>query len=144
MCTSSRDAVRHLRKHDVEIMITDIHMPAPDGLELIREALKLHPLVVALAMTGYMDRYTMEAILEAGASDCLSKPFELAELLFRVSSAEKHLRHAEKLQMAQEMISGLEDELKRSKELNVELRSLDQERHSPPLTRIAAIATKTG
>ena len=43
-----------------------------------------HATIPVLMMSGRDDEYTREAVLELGAQDLLSKPFEVAYLLRRV------------------------------------------------------------
>ncbi len=68
----------------VELILTDIQMPGPTGLELIelfREAGEQAPVLV---MTGYNDQETTRRLRERGIEHFLDKPFEEEELLRRV------------------------------------------------------------
>jgi CheY-like chemotaxis protein len=70
---------RHL-----DLILTDIQMPGPTGLELIelfREAGEQAPVLV---MTGYNDQETARRLRERGIEHFLDKPFEEEELLRRV------------------------------------------------------------
>ncbi len=68
----------------VDLILTDIQMPGPTGLELIelfREAGEQAPVLV---MTGYNDQETTRRLRERGIEHFLDKPFEEEELLRRV------------------------------------------------------------
>jgi CheY-like chemotaxis protein len=68
----------------VDLILTDIQMPGPTGLELIelfREAGERAPVLV---MSGYNDQETTRRLRERGIEHFLDKPFEEEELLRRV------------------------------------------------------------
>jgi CheY-like chemotaxis protein len=68
----------------IDLILTDIQMPGPSGLELIelfREAGEQAPVLV---MTGYSDQETARRLRERGIEHFLDKPFEEEELLRRV------------------------------------------------------------
>jgi len=108
-----------LSAHKVDLLITDIVMPPPDGLQLVRDARALQPNLMAIVMTGHSSKYTLEEVLASGASDLLIKPFRVQELRARVALADERRRmieslHARRIALQQasaEMIRGLEQEL---------------------------------
>ncbi len=118
-CEASLAALDYLGAHKVDLLITDIVMPPPDGLTLVREARALQPSLMAIVMTGFAAKHTLEEVLGAGASDLLFKPFKVQELRARVSLADDRRRtietlHARRIALQQasaEMIRGLEQEL---------------------------------
>ncbi len=68
----------------VDLILTDLQMPGPTGLELIqlmREAGEQAPVLV---MTGYNDQQTARRLRERGIENFLDKPFEEEELLRRI------------------------------------------------------------
>lgn len=75
---SGFDALRALPRGPYDLVITDIHMPDINGLELIRflkesEAHRGTPLVIISTEAAAKDR---ERGLALGADDYLTKPFE--------------------------------------------------------------------
>lgn len=67
-----------------DLVVLDVSMPAPDGLEIcrrLRSAGDRTPVLMLTARDGIDDRV---AGLDAGADDYLVKPFHLVELLARV------------------------------------------------------------
>ncbi len=91
-CGSSDDAIQHLSDHPVDLLITDIAMAPPDGLELVRRARSIQPELMALAITGYWGRYTLSEVLATGALDLMFKPFRTEELRARLAMAAERRR----------------------------------------------------
>ena len=73
-----------LKKHsDIEAVLVDIMMPGMDGFELMQLVRRMPrfqdlPLIAVTAKAMHGDR---EECLAAGASDCVTKPIDLAQLL---------------------------------------------------------------
>jgi two-component system, NtrC family, response regulator AtoC len=69
-----------LREHHIDLVITDLKMPRMDGMELLREALRIAPdlPIVMLTAHGTVDN-AVEA-LKLGAFDYLTKPFDQTEI----------------------------------------------------------------
>ena len=115
----STDALDYLSKNAVDLLVADISMPPPDGLQVIREVRVSQPNMVALAMTGYLTRYSLADIQAAGASDLIYKPLRMDEFRARIAFADQQRRVVEGLnvrrrelqQMSADMIKGLQEEL---------------------------------
>jgi CheY-like chemotaxis protein len=68
----------------VDLILTDIQMPGPTGLELIERLAESGERAPVLVMTGYNDQETTRRLRERGIQHFLDKPFEEEELLSRV------------------------------------------------------------
>ena len=120
---SSLEALEHLAKHSIDLLITDIAMPPPDGLQLIREARSIQAPMMTLAMTGHLGPYTVADVQACGASDLMYKPLRLEELRARIAFADQrrrmieglHARRRELQQMCTDMIKGLQTELEEAR-----------------------------
>ena len=80
---SGPEALKVLAESFVQVMVTDLRMPEMTGLQLLTEALALHPGLSVVVLTAYG---TIENAVEAvrvGAYDFLTKPIE-PDHLFRV------------------------------------------------------------
>jgi two-component system response regulator MprA len=81
---SGADALELVEAERPDLVLLDVLMPHPDGLEVCRR-LRLEgnslPILMLTARTEVADRV---AGLDAGADDYLAKPFSLDELLARV------------------------------------------------------------
>jgi len=83
-----------------DLVITDIRMPATDGIELIRTLHTHYPRIRKVISSGYADfEYARQAI-RYGVTDYLLKPVsadDLGQLLSRIRDAVLSERHAGKL-----------------------------------------------
>jgi diguanylate cyclase (GGDEF)-like protein len=68
-----------------DLVITDMHMPGMNGLELIRLVKKAHPSIDLIAITGYSTDYRYTDVIEVGASDFITKPLESNELEAKIN-----------------------------------------------------------
>ena len=71
------------REFEPEVILLDLMMPTMDGFDVCR-MLKQDPKtshIKIIAMTGFHTDENERRILELGASRCLSKPFEVDELM---------------------------------------------------------------
>ncbi len=122
-CTTSTEALEYLAKNRVDLLITDIAMPPPDGLQLVKEARQLQPHILAIVITGYAARYPLEEVLAAGASDLMLKPFRMEEMKARIALADRRRQVVEDLnnrrrqlqEMTADMIKDLEHELEEAR-----------------------------
>jgi DNA-binding NtrC family response regulator len=92
-------------QHLHRVVISDLVMPLMGGLDLLRRIKTLHPETVVVIITahGSVDK-AVEAMRE-GASDFISKPFSMAQLLVRLKQViarsplhEQSLRSQQQLQ----------------------------------------------
>jgi DNA-binding response OmpR family regulator len=85
----SAQALIHMATEPVDLLITDLQMPGPDGLTVIREARRLQPEIFTLMITGHAGQYPVAEVLAAGTADIIFKPFHMNELRARLSLAER-------------------------------------------------------
>jgi two-component system response regulator TctD len=117
--TSSTDALDFMDGRQVDLLITDIVMPPPDGLFLIREARKRNLRLIAIAVTGHGLQDILDDVLDCGAQDLICKPVRLPEFRARIALAGERRRMMDalidrhrQLQLASsKTISSLEREL---------------------------------
>jgi DNA-binding NtrC family response regulator len=85
-------------KPDIEVILLDVKMPGMDGIEVLREIKKKHPLVEVIMLSG---QATVESAIEGmklGAFDYLLKPCEMDQLISKVKeAAAKKREHEEKI-----------------------------------------------
>lgn len=78
-------------EQDFDLIITDVHMPLKNGLELVRELLATKPHSKIILTDSFPDKLAGQAT-EEGALCCLQKPFDLDELrkvISQICSGEK-------------------------------------------------------
>ena len=74
------EALEKLAETQFDIVITDISMPRMDGLELIKRIKSDFGDIDVIAVTGYHADYRYTDVIDVGASDFISKPFNVNEL----------------------------------------------------------------
>ena len=79
------DALEKLANHHFDIVVTDLNMPHMDGTELIKRIKADFDGVDVIAITGDQSKYKYTEVIDLGASDFISKPFELNELEARIN-----------------------------------------------------------
>lgn len=101
-----RDALAKFTAERYELVLTDIKMPALNGAELLAEILKINSRAIVILMTAFGSIEAAVTAIKNGATDYLSKPFQMDDVLFRISRAlkEKHL---------EERVKTLEGEVKK-------------------------------
>ena len=77
---SSNDTIDNLKKVKYDILITDLKMSSPDGIEVLQIARELQPDIKAIVITGFATRQTAETVMNKGAVEFLAKPFKLSQL----------------------------------------------------------------
>ena len=83
MAATAEEALELLDKDIFHIVITDIILPGLGGLELT-DLIKKNNNSDVIVTTGYSDDYSYEEAINIGASDFVTKPVRLEELLLRV------------------------------------------------------------
>jgi two-component system KDP operon response regulator KdpE len=80
------EALKLVAEHPVDLLILDIMMPGPDGLEVLRAVRRDMEVPVLVLSARGRESDKVEA-LDLGADDYLTKPFGVEELLARVRAA---------------------------------------------------------
>lgn len=86
--SSGREAIAGLKESQYDILVTDLKMSGPDGLEILRLARQLHPDIKPVVITGFATNETAEEVMQSGAVRFIAKPFKMSQLksvLFELS-----------------------------------------------------------
>ena len=73
---SVAEALAHLGRAPVDVVLSDLRMPGADGLELVRHMQTVAPDVPVVILTGHGNVASAVECLKAGASDYVLKPAE--------------------------------------------------------------------
>ncbi len=76
-----------------DLIVTDLSMPALDGVELCREIRKSSTVPIIVLSVRDQEKVKVQA-LDAGADDYVTKPFQMNELLARIRSALRRSTYA--------------------------------------------------
>ncbi|MEK4234457.1 response regulator [Paenibacillus sp. FSL H7-0714] len=74
---NGRKALEYVSAHSVDILFTDVRMPIMDGLQLTKEALKLHPKLKVILFSGFAEFEYAKTALSLGVSEYLLKPVNI-------------------------------------------------------------------
>lgn len=89
MACDGKNALEKFRQKPFDLVLSDIKMPLMEGSELLEEILKIKKDQIVILMTAFG---SIEAAVEAikkGATDYISKPFQMDEVLLRIRRALK-------------------------------------------------------
>jgi two-component system KDP operon response regulator KdpE len=79
------EALQLLEEHQFDLLLLDVNMPGPNGLQVLEAARRNGELPILMVSARCRERDKIEA-LDLGADDYLSKPFGIGELLARVKA----------------------------------------------------------
>ncbi len=83
---NGQEAVDTLKaRGDIDLVLMDLRMPVKDGYEATREIRKIHPNLPVIAQTSYAMAEDRQLSIDAGCSDYIAKPFNLQDMLDKIS-----------------------------------------------------------
>jgi DNA-binding NtrC family response regulator len=123
--SSAEDGLKLLEAREVDLVVSDQHMPGMKGVEFLQKVKSDHPATITIMLTGHKDIDTaMQAINEAGVYKFILKPWDDED--FKIT-----LRRAlESLDLARER-NALQESVKARDTI---LRNLEKEH--PGITRV--------
>ncbi len=83
------EAIEKIEKDVFDLVLTDLKMPGMDGIELLKTIKGTRPEVMVILMTAYGSIETAVEAMRIGATDYITKPIDLNDLLIRISKAQK-------------------------------------------------------
>jgi len=84
------EAIDILNNNIIDILITDLRMPKMDGIELMKNALGIDPLIETIFISAYADIKSAVKVVKMGAFDYIEKSFSRDELIFAIERAAEH------------------------------------------------------
>lgn len=93
------EALDVLKKHAIDIVITDMMMPNMDGMELLKYINANYPNIKVMVVTGYDRTFTYTDVIRAGASDFISKPFNTDELEAKINRIVREIELLRQLEL---------------------------------------------
>ncbi len=85
----SEQAIASLPDEDCDVVVTDLYMPGPGGMEVLEACRKNLPRTPVILMTAFGTVESAVQALKAGAFDFVMKPFERTDLTRAVEQALK-------------------------------------------------------
>ncbi len=96
----------------IDLVITDINMPAMDGLTLLAKLNELYPFLKTVIISAYGDMIKIRTAMNYGAFDFLNKPVDIDELEATVNKSLKHIQDLKNIRI-------MEEQLRHSKKVEV-------------------------
>jgi FixJ family two-component response regulator len=87
--TNAPDCIEALKTQDCDLLITDVNMPGMNGIELLKQAKIIRPLMPVLIITGFGEIPVAVQAVKAGALDYIEKPLDETTFLPVVEAALK-------------------------------------------------------
>lgn len=92
LAESGERALQRFRQESFDLVLTDQRMPNLSGLDLVKAVRAVNPETAVIIMTAYGSIETAVDAIKAGATDYLTKPLNLDELLHRIEKVREHQR----------------------------------------------------
>jgi len=83
----SPKAIEYLKTSLVDAVVTDLYMPGPGGMDVLKSCQEYCPQVPVIMITAFATVESAVAALKTGAFDFITKPFDQDELLAVVKKA---------------------------------------------------------
>jgi two-component system, NtrC family, nitrogen regulation response regulator GlnG len=96
---SAQEALSALADGPPQVLVSDIRMPGPSGIELLQRVKERHPAVPVIVMTAYSDLDSAVSAFQGGAYEYLPKPFDVDQAVELIRRA---LEDSEQVEAAQE------------------------------------------
>jgi DNA-binding NtrC family response regulator len=74
-------ALRIIQTQDIDLVTLDLNMPGLAGIEVLKEIKKRKPEVEVVIITAMATMPNAQKAIQYGASDFLSKPFHVSEVI---------------------------------------------------------------
>lgn len=87
--TESEAALQRLKEKSFDVLVTDMKMRGPTGMDVLRYAKESATQTQVIVITGYATIETNREAEALGAYQFIAKPFKMAELAKLVSQAAK-------------------------------------------------------
>lgn len=92
----SHKAIQAVGAEGFDVVVTDLYMPGPSGMELLAHCQKNHPGLPVVIMTAYGTIESAVSALKLGAFDFITKPFDQTDLLNVIKKAVLTYRQRQK------------------------------------------------
>src|SRR5678815_2691072 len=106
---SPLEALERLQLRPYHAVLSDIQMPAMDGLAFLRHLKTIRPEIPVVLTTGEADSLLLTQALDAGAFDFVPKPFDRKDLVATLELAVSSYRLARDIKAAQQRIDRIRE-----------------------------------
>lgn len=100
--TSGEECLKKLEEELIHVVILDVKMPGMDGVETLKLIKQKFPMVEVIMLTGHATAESAVEGLKLGATDYLTKPTSIEDLLAKAEEAyNRRVILEQKIQMAE-------------------------------------------
>jgi len=142
--TNGADGLYLIEHNKIDILLTDINIGDMNGIDILQQAKRLYKDIEGIVMTGQKDETLAIESLRAGASDYLTKPINLDELLLSIGKAVENINLSRdrlyrnrELKISAEIITKMNEDLER----RIEDRSKELSQTQAQLFQTSKLAT---
>ena len=96
-------ARKELEKGEIDLVVTDIRLPDGTGIELFSDISNRFPGIPVILMTAFGDVSDAVTLVQAGALDYLTKPFDIRDFIGKI---ERHLSRIADAQLTLDSTAG--------------------------------------
>lgn len=96
---SGTEAIDKLKQDSYDIVLTDMMMPGMSGMDLLKYVNSNYPQIKVMVVTGYDRSFTYTDVIQAGASDFISKPFNTDELEAKINRLVREIELVHQLEL---------------------------------------------
>lgn len=131
------EALKHLKEHDVSLIISDQRMPEMTGVQLLEKSIALRPDAIRILLTGYTDIESVVSAINSGQIyRYITKPWDPRELEITVSRAVERFEMSRELKRKNEELQKAYEELKTLDQAKSRFMILINHELKTPLTNI--------
>ena len=92
LAQSATQALERFRHEPVDLVLTDQKMPDMSGLDLLKALRAVNPETAVIVITAHGTVETAVEAIKTGATDYLTKPVDLEEMLYRIERVRERRR----------------------------------------------------
>ena len=78
--TESQDVIDRVSQEKFDVLVTDLKMQKPDGLDVMKFVKQQSPTTKVIIITGFATQETAAEAMESGAVEFIAKPFKISQL----------------------------------------------------------------
>lgn len=102
---NASEALKKFENGNIDLVLSDIRMHGMDGNELLAQILQIDKNAIVILMTAFGSIEAAVGAIKKGATDYISKPFQMEEVLLRISRALKERTLEKRVAALEEQLS---------------------------------------